>query len=148
MLDRELSGFSKHVNIAGCDIMISRSPAQQFALIVHELATNALKYGALSVPDGLVSIAGKIDRLNGSGTFSFAWRETGGPPVTPPIRKGFGSVILVDSAKQFSQNVVLDYARQGLCYDLQLQLSAIEASRTVLKHERSTTFSDVHAGSD
>ncbi|EHK55359.1 putative sensor/response regulator hybrid, partial [Mesorhizobium alhagi CCNWXJ12-2] len=98
--------------------------------------TNALKYGALSVPDGLVSIAGKIDRLNGSGTFSFAWRETGGPSVTAPTRKGFGSVILVDSAKQFSQNVVLDYTPQGLRYDLQLQLSAIESSRAVLRHEK------------
>lgn len=148
MLDRELAGFSKCVKIDGCDITVSSSAAQQFALIIHELATNALKYGALSVPDGLVSIAGKIDRLNGSGTFSFAWRETGGPPVTAPTRKGFGSVILVDSAKQFSQNVVLDYARQGLCYDLQLQLSAIEASKAVSIHESSTTHGDVHAGSD
>jgi two-component sensor histidine kinase len=148
MLDRELAGFSKYVNIDGCDITIGPSAAQQFALIIHELATNAFKYGALSVPDGLVSIAGKIDRLNGTGTFSFAWRETGGPPVTAPIRKGFGSVILLDSAKQFSQNVALDYARQGLCYDLQLQLSAIEASKAVLKHESSTTPSHVHAGSD
>lgn len=148
MLDRELAGFSKCVKIDGCDITVSSSAAQQFALIIHELATNALKYGALSVPDGLVSITGKIDRLNGSATFSFAWRETGGPPVTAPTRKGFGSVILVDSAKQFSQDVTLDYARQGLCYDLHIQLSAIEASKVVLNHESSTTLSDVHASSD
>jgi PAS domain S-box-containing protein len=65
ILDRELAGFSKHVNVAGCDVIVSPSAAQQFALIVHELATNALKYGALSTPDGRVSIEGRIDRLDG-----------------------------------------------------------------------------------
>jgi two-component sensor histidine kinase len=130
LLDREFAAFSRHVDVDGCDIIVSASAAQQFSLIIHELATNALKYGALSVPGGLVSVEGKTDRLNG-GTFSFAWRETGGPPVTAPTRKGFGSVILLDSAKQFSRNVALDYTRQGLRYELQLQLSAIEPSKPV-----------------
>src|SRR6266511_2139179 len=144
ILDRQFAGFSKRVNVGGCDIVVIPSAAQQFALIVHELATNALKYGALSTPNGRVSIEGKIDRLNGGGTFSFAWRETGGPPVTVPTRKGFGSVILLDSAKHFGQSVTLDYAPQGLSYDLQFQLSAIEAS---MKHEGRATVSELHAGS-
>ncbi len=144
ILDRQFAGFSKRVNVGGCDIVVIPSAAQQFALIVHELATNALKYGALSTPNGRVSIEGKIDRLNGGGTFSFGWRETGGPPVTAPTRKGFGSVILLDSAKHFGQSVTLDYAPQGLSYDLQFQLSAIEAS---MKHEGRATVSELHAGS-
>ena len=95
--------------------MINPSAVQQLALIIHELATNALKYGALSAPTGHVSIEGKIDRLNGGGTFTFIWRESGGPAVTKPTRKGFGSVILLDSAKHLAQSVVLDYSPQGLC---------------------------------
>ena len=147
ILERQLFGFSKRLNVSGCDFVISPSAVHQFALITHELATNALKYGALSTPDGRVSIEGKIDRLNGNGTFSFAWTETGGPPVTEPTRKGFGTVILLDSAKQFAQSVVLDFAPQGLRYELQLQLDAIEASKTFAKPESSATLSEVRADS-
>lgn len=146
ILDRELAGFSNNVNVAGCDVIVGPSAAQQFALIIHELVTNAIKYGALSVPDGVVSVEGKIDRLNGGGTFSFAWRETGGPAVTAPTRKGFGSVILLDSARQFSQDVALDYARQGLRYELQLQLTAIEPSSAVAKPQSNATLGEVRAG--
>jgi PAS domain S-box-containing protein len=146
ILDREFAGFSGQVDIAGCAIVVSPSAAQQFALIIHELATNALKYGALSAPDGRVSIEGKIVRVDGSGTFSFVWRETGGPPVTRPTRKGFGSVILLDLARQFGENAVLDYAPQGLRYEVQLQLGAIEASKPLAKPEMSATLSEARAG--
>jgi PAS domain S-box-containing protein len=128
ILEREFGGFSKQVKFGGCDVVVNPSAAQQFALIIHELATNALKYGALSAPTGRISIEGKIERLNGSGTFTFVWRETGGPAVTKPTRRGFGSFILLDSAKHFGQSVELDYARPGLCYELQVQLNTIEAS--------------------
>ena len=144
ILGRQFAGFGNRVNVSGCDIVVKPSAAQQFALIVHELATNALKYGALSTTNGRVSIKGKIDRLHGGGTFSFVWRETGGPPVTTPTRKGFGSVIILDSAKQFGRSVALDYAPQGLSYDLQVQLSEIEASK---KYEGSATTSEVRTGS-
>jgi hypothetical protein len=85
--------------------------------------------GALSAPAGRVSIERKIDRLDGGGTFTFVWRETGGPAMTKPTRKGFGSVILLDSAKHFGQTVELDYMPRGLCYELQVQLNKIEASK-------------------
>jgi len=128
ILEREFSGFARQVKFGGCDIVVNPSAAQQFALIIHELATNALKYGALSAPAGHVSIEGTIDRLNGGGTFRFVWRETGGPAVTKPTRRGFGSVILLDSAKHFGQSVELDYTPRGLSYELQVQLNTIEAS--------------------
>jgi PAS domain S-box-containing protein len=58
LLERQLGAFSKQVEFGGCDIVVNPSAAQQFALIIHELATNALKYGALSAPAGRVSIEG------------------------------------------------------------------------------------------
>ena len=82
-------------------------------LIVHELATNALKYGALSAETGFVSIEGKIERANGESTFSFIWNEAGGPPVKAPTRKGFGSVILLDAINQVAERVALNYACAG-----------------------------------
>jgi len=93
---------TNHVTIDGCEINLTPRAAQQFAMVVHELATNALKYGALSSPDGRVSISGKLDRHNGSPSFLFSWKESGGPRISLPTRKGFGSVILLDSAKQFA----------------------------------------------
>jgi PAS domain S-box-containing protein len=105
IIRRELAGFSDQTSISGCDIIVSTPAAQQFALTVHELATNAVKYGALSAPAGLISIACDVEKANGDGgTFSFRWKETGGPEVLPPKRKGFGTVILLDAAKQFGKH--------------------------------------------
>lgn len=78
ILEKEFAGFAGRLSASGCDIVLAPSAAQQFALIVHELGTNALKYGALSTPEGQVLIEGKTDRLNGHGTFSFSWKEIGG----------------------------------------------------------------------
>jgi PAS domain S-box-containing protein len=144
ILDRQFAGFSNRVNVSGCEIILNPSAVQQFALIVHELATNALKYGALSAETGRVSIEGKIDRLEGARTFSFVWRETGGPSPTIPTRKGFGTVILLDSAKQFSQSVAMDFMQEGLRYEVQLQLGAIEASA---EHPSSALISKLSAHS-
>ena len=129
ILGRQFAGFSQRIAMSGCDIVVAPSAAQQFALITHELATNALKYGALSTPDGRVSIEGKTERLDGRQVFSLQWRESGGPPVSLPTRKGFGSVILLDSAQHFAQTVAMNFEPQGLHYELQLNLSEIEASK-------------------
>jgi two-component sensor histidine kinase len=122
---------TKRVTVDGCEIAITPRAAQQFAMIIHELATNALKYGALSSPDGRVSISCKTERYNGGGSFVFLWKETGGPRVSPPTRRGFGSVILLEAAEQFG-NVTVNYPPEGLIYQLQLDLKAIEIPRTVI----------------
>ena len=122
---------SKRVTVDGCEISVTPRVAQQFAMIVHELATNALKYGALSSPDGRISISGKIDRRNGNGSFVFSWRESGGPRVSPPTRRGFGSVILLDAAQQFG-SVTMNYLPEGLIYQLQLDLREIATPTNVI----------------
>ena len=116
---------SRRVTIEGCEVVVPSRAAQQFAMIIHELATNALKYGSLSSSDGRISISGKLDRYNGGGSFVFLWTEHGGPRVTPPARRGFGSVILLDAAQQFG-HVTVEYRPDGLIYQLQVDLSAIE----------------------
>jgi len=126
VINRQLAGFSNRAIIAGCDIMVEPSAAQQFALLVHELATNALKYGALSTADGRVSVEGSVEGLDGEGVFTFRWREIGGPPVSQPARKGFGSVILLDSIRHLARMVEMNFDPMGLVYALQIDLSAIE----------------------
>ncbi len=145
ILDRQFAGFSKRLMVSGCEIVVRPTAAQQFALIIHELATNALKYGAMSAPEGHVSIEGRIERLDGDGRFSFLWKERGGPIVSPPTRKGFGSVILLDSAQQFG-SVTVNYAPEGLTYELEVSLSAIEASANRAKRESGVPFNAARAG--
>ena len=79
---------------SGPPLVLSPQAAQSFALALHELATNAAKYGALSVPGGRVVIGWSVDSPNGSGQFTFHWQERDGPPVSPPQHKGFGSTVL------------------------------------------------------
>jgi PAS domain S-box-containing protein len=128
IIDRQVAAMSNRISVTGCGIVVVPSTAQQFSMIVHELATNALKYGALSVPDGYISIDGKVNRAGQNGVFSFVWKETGGPPVSLPTRKGFGSVILLDSARLFAELVTADYAPAGLTYELQVALATIEVT--------------------
>jgi two-component sensor histidine kinase len=126
---QELTSFSDQVTVTGCDIAVNTRAAENFALIIHELVTNAVKYGALSTRQGRVVIQCSIDGANGSGQFRFDWRESGGPPVSPPARKGFGSAILFEAAKQFSQDVQAKFSPEGLTYQLRLLLAGIEAPR-------------------
>jgi PAS domain S-box-containing protein len=128
ILRRELAGFAESASISGCDLIVNGSAAQQFALVIHELATNAMKYGALSSPKGRVEVEGMVDRQDGESVLRFLWKESGGPTVSKPTRKGFGSVILVDAAQLFARRAVLSYDPGGLRYELLLSLGAIGAS--------------------
>jgi PAS domain S-box-containing protein len=118
IIERQLAGMGSRFTIIGCDVVVTPSAAQQLAMITHELMTNALKYGALSAPHGRVSIEGKLDS---EGLYRFTWKETGGPPASVPSRRGFGTVILLDSARQFSESVTADYLSTGLVYSLRIR---------------------------
>ena len=126
---QELTSFSDQVTVTGCDIAVNTRAAENFALIIHELVTNAVKYGALSTRQGRVVIQCSIDGANGRGQLRFEWRESGGPPVSPPTSKGFGSTILFETAKQFSQDVQAKFTPEGLTYELRSLLTGIEAPR-------------------
>ena len=76
------------VAITGPQVFLSAQQALGLSLAIHELATNATKYGALSRPEGRVVVTWDKHADNG---FTFDWRESGGPPVTEPTRRGFGS---------------------------------------------------------
>lgn len=83
---------SPQIALSGPEIRLRSTPAEYLGLAVHELATNAVKYGALSVPTGAVSVRWAVDEKGGR--FEFHWVEQDGPPVTPSEREGFGSAIL------------------------------------------------------
>jgi two-component sensor histidine kinase len=120
----ELAPFNGRVTIDVPDISLAAGAAQDFALIVHELATNALKHGALSVPSGHVSLTGHEDGRE----LVLVWQESGGPPVAPPKRPGFGQTILVHVAQALCTEVHCDYAPGGFCYRLRAELARISAA--------------------
>ena len=78
------------INVSGPDIVVSRDAGTTIALCLHELITNAIKYGALSHPDGHVELMWSVSK-GGSKEFSLSWTETGGPAVREPTRQGYGT---------------------------------------------------------
>ncbi|TXM70011.1 GAF domain-containing protein [Methylobacterium sp. WL69] len=110
--------------IAGPEIEIGADRAVSLALMLHELATNAAKYGALSNAAGHVDLTWEI--LDGAEPrLRLAWIEVGGPPVAPPTRKGFGSRFIERGlASQVGGSLSLDYRREGVACILVAPLAA------------------------
>jgi two-component system, chemotaxis family, CheB/CheR fusion protein len=132
VIDRELASFVSRASIEGPLIELIPSATQAFALVIHELATNAAKHGALSTTGGKVAIRWSVEERAESPSFSFSWQESGGPPVTAPERNGFGTTLL-KSAFGSDATPRLDYAPQGLHYILEVALSAVAGESGVEK---------------
>lgn len=97
--------------IDGPPVPIPPKAAVSLALTVHELTTNALKYGALSAPAGQVAISWRVE----GGRLLFAWRESGGPPVAAPERRGFGTRMIERGlAAELDGAVAIDFRREGV----------------------------------
>lgn len=93
-------------------LLLEPGTAQSLSLALHELATNAIKYGAWSVPGGRVELEGKVLGARG---LALTWRESHGPPVETPQRKGFGSLLLNRAfAYETGGKVELDWRPEGL----------------------------------
>lgn len=86
-------GSLERIRIKGRDFDVQSETAVSIAMAIHELCTNAFKYGSLSVPTGSVDITWTLE-TGDVPTFVFEWREVGGPPVCKPKKKGFGSRLL------------------------------------------------------
>lgn len=107
--------------IAGEDIRITSSSVIAFAMTLNELCTNTTKFGALSVPHGQVNLDWRSDGER----VRFEWTETGGPPVTEPTRKSFGTRMMTSLGQQLNGTVMLDYRPSGFVYTLDVPLAAL-----------------------
>jgi PAS domain S-box-containing protein len=123
----ELEAFSDRVIAVGPGVTLSPRAGQTFALLVHELATNAAKYGALSLPEkGRVDIHWSIEGAGKEARLKFQWQERDGPPVIPPTRQGFGSVLVERVAAQdFGAESKLEFAPEGVSYEIDAALQVM-----------------------
>lgn len=108
------------VEVSGPDFVLRAEAVQNLGLILHELATNSVKYGALSVPEGRVALSWKVeDGAEGELWVTITWAERNGPPVEEPATTGFGTTIIKrHAAAAFNGQVEVDYSSQGFRWTL------------------------------
>jgi PAS domain S-box-containing protein len=113
---RALDPFTlAQVKMSGPAIAVSPKHVLALSLALHELATNATKYGALSCPEGRVSVQWDVEESK----FRLEWQESGGPPVAPPVQKGFGSRLLEELViRDLGGHAKLDYDGAGVRFGI------------------------------
>lgn len=114
IVEREVSTFPGAVSVHGSDLRLSPTAAMNLSLIVHELCTNAAKFGALSVPDGKVLVEWQTT----NGVLAFSWIELDGPAVGAPGKPGFGNTLLHDVPKTWGGDAHSEFSPRGLIYSL------------------------------
>jgi PAS domain S-box-containing protein len=122
-----LDHANERIILSGPAITVSAAASQTLGIALHELGTNAAKYGSLASPSGRVDIIWSIAR-NGAdeGRFIMSWTESGGPEVRAPTRTGFGSKVISDMVRRaFSADVHLDYAPHGLSWRIECAVSSV-----------------------
>ncbi len=119
VIESQLAGMvddmARRFKLRGPDVVLPPEAATQLGLVLHELGTNAAKYGALSTPAGTIAVVWSVSR----GRLRLAWRERGGPRiVTPPTHKGFGTALIDSSAAKVERR----FDPAGLTCKLELAL--------------------------
>jgi two-component sensor histidine kinase len=118
--------------ITGDNIAISSGPAVALSMVIHELSTNALKYGALSVPGGRVSIIWSVDHV--AHRFKLQWRESGGPRVVQPKTKSFGSRFIEQALPgQLQGEARLIFEPAGLVCDVNIPVTSLQEQMITFK---------------
>jgi PAS domain S-box-containing protein len=114
------------LELAGPNLLLKPEAAQSLGLALHELATNATKYGALSVPQGKVDVSWQTMQSDAASRFRLTWQETGGPHVMTPARKGFGHTVFDRMIKQaLNASIDLQYPQAGVVWSLETALDKV-----------------------
>ena len=109
------------VELEGENLILKPDAVQNLGFALFELGTNAVKYGALAAPAGKVKISWDMVESSGRKHVRFVWQETGGPPVTQPLRKGFGAMVIERFiAVTFGGHVESLFLPEGFCWTLEI----------------------------
>jgi two-component sensor histidine kinase len=121
-----------NMTIRGPDVMLPAPTTQALAMVLHELATNAVKFGALSRLGGRVSIGwGASSGDDSAAALTVEWRETGGPPVSKPTHPGFGTSLIGELiSHELGGTVALAFDPDGVCCRMSLPLGQAQQTTT------------------
>ena len=112
------------ISLAGPPMLLTSTVVQSVAMVLHELTTNAAKHGALSIPEGRIEISWEVDTA--SGLLRLHWEESGGPPVSPPTRRGFGTRLIQATVRnQLGGTVEKRWQVSGLVCEVTVPLERI-----------------------
>jgi two-component sensor histidine kinase len=108
----------------GPDITLTAAATEALGMVLQELVTNASKYGALSIPDGRVSVSWECRNSGEPATsLMIVWRETGGPPVSAPTQNGYGTSLICDLIPhELGGTVDLAFSSDGVCCTIEIPL--------------------------
>ncbi|NTJ43689.1 GAF domain-containing protein [Agrobacterium larrymoorei] len=121
------TGVSGRVRIDGPSVFLGSKAALSLALVLHELTTNALKYGSLSVGGGYVDFTWRLDTSVDGDLLRLLWRETKGPEVIQPSTKGFGSK-LISAGLNGLGGVIVVYDKAGLFCEMSASVSQLQGA--------------------
>lgn len=120
------------MTVEGPAIRLAPKTAVTFAMAMHELCTNALKYGALSAPDGRIEVRWTIDEDAQGKRLRLKWEEKQGPPVQPPARRGFGSRMIERAlASELGGEIKLEFRPEGLVCSIDAPVPAEDLAKTL-----------------
>ena len=124
LIEPHLQHESDRIRLEGPSVNLGANGATSLSLVLHELATNAAKYGALSVPDGVLTVSWEVV----GDTLTMEWTEAGGPPVTTPTHRGFGSTLVDMSVRsQLRGSFDVEWRPNGMFARLALSLARLQA---------------------
>lgn len=140
LVQNQLAPFAESgstgIRVSGPDIYLSPKVTETLGLALHELATNAVKYGALSVPQGKIDVSWDLEKKDGatSELLRLNWLERDGPSVTPPNRKGFGHTVFERIvARSLNGDLKVDFTPAGLIWNLSIPTLDLNQDRTVFR---------------
>jgi two-component sensor histidine kinase len=125
LIRQQLAPYATDANtaIGGQDVTLTSAQTQAVAMVIHELATNAAKHGALSSPDGNVSVSWDRTGTGTTAVLTITWRELGGQPIEAPVQSGYGLSLIRDLIPhELGGAVDLTFPPDGVCCKIQIPL--------------------------
>jgi two-component sensor histidine kinase len=126
LIRRQLEPYTTDANtqMGGPDVMLTSAETQAVAMVIHEVVTNAAKYGALSSPDGRVSVSwDRTGTDDVAAILTITWRELGGPPIAALVQSGYGSSLIRDLIPhELGGTVDLKFPSDGACCKIEIPL--------------------------
>ena len=118
---------SERVRMSGEEVLLSPKRALALSMAIHELATNASKYGALSAPQGRVSVHWTVTTRADRRWLHLHWSESGGPEVTAPSEQGFGTRLITEGlAFELNGDAAIEYRKSGVSCVINVPLSEVD----------------------